>query len=335
MTTRMRILLHACCGPCSLEPARVLREAGHEIAIYYANSNIAPASEYARRLQTLKDWAAEEGIAVIEGEYDPVSWEETAGRLGDDAHEQFGLIADEHAAAFAQLHTNTNPAQTPAVGNLSPEARTARRERCRACYRLRFEEAARYAASHGFDSLGTTLSVSPYQYTDVIEEELRRACTAASNTERPMDESISSATEHADKPIGCTDEPTKLTDKSPENASATGETACAQKSLACAFADYCPFYDEATRRSRELGMYRQNFCGCRFSAEEAAAERKARKEARRAARTVETAERAEKQAREDAASTALKQEKAAYAEKQARKRAILKALREQRQENTD
>lgn len=316
----MRILLHACCGPCSLEPARVLREAGHEIAIYYANSNIAPAGEYARRLQTLKDWAAEEGIAVIEGAYDPATWEETVGRLGDAARKQFGLIADEHAAAFAQLHgkpeqpandsncTNspaakgndradsksddkadaafallcatTDPAQTPAVGNLSPEARTARRERCRACYRLRFGESARYAADHSFDALGTTLSVSPYQYTDVIEDELRRACAA--------------------------------------------------ENLACAFADYRPLYDEATRRSRELGMYRQNFCGCRFSAEEAAAERKARKEARRATRTAEAAEHSKERAREEAARAALKQEKAAYAEKQARKHAILKALRESR-----
>lgn len=37
--------------------------------------------------------------------------------------------------------------------------------------------------------------------------------------------------------------------------------------------DFRPFYPEATRRSRELGMYRQNYCGCRFSAVEAAMDR--------------------------------------------------------------
>lgn len=329
----MKLLLHACCGPCSLEPVRVLRSKGLEPAIYYANSNIAPASEYEHRLATLQDWAQSENVCVIEGDFRPNQWEEAVGVIGDAVREKFGLVADEHAAAFAQLHaadTGSMPvclsdggdrtqlhaaatgsaqacsndpsalsegsfAESP-VGNLDPEARAARRERCRACYRLRFDEAARYAAACGFDALGTTLSVSPYQYTDVIEEELRRAC---------------------------------------ENAG-----------LTCAFADYRPLYDEATRKSRALGMYRQNFCGCRFSAEEAAAERKARKAARKAAKAakktaaaIAQAHAAQAQTREngqldgsdqeEAARRASKAEKEAYAAKQAKKRAILKALREQ------
>ena len=53
----MKILLHACCGPCSLEPVRLLRAAGHDLTIAYMNSNIAPADEYARRLSTLRAWA--------------------------------------------------------------------------------------------------------------------------------------------------------------------------------------------------------------------------------------------------------------------------------------
>ena len=75
----MKLLLHACCGPCSLEPARILRAAGHDLAIYYANSNIAPASEYARRLDTLRAWAGGEGLPVVEGPYAPDAWEATAG----------------------------------------------------------------------------------------------------------------------------------------------------------------------------------------------------------------------------------------------------------------
>ena len=48
--------------------------------------------------------------------------------------------------------------------------------------------------------------------------------------------------------------------------------------------EFRPHYPEATRRSRELGMYRQNYCGCRFSAAEAALERIERRDARRAER---------------------------------------------------
>ena len=149
----------------------------------------------------MRTWADEEGIPVIEGTYDVESWNDTAG--------QFGANAD------------------------------TRSDRCRACYRLRLEETARYAAAHGFEGLSTTLSVSPYQYTDIIREEV--------------------------------------------------EHAAAQQGLQAVFEDFRPHYDEATRRSRALGMYRQNYCGCRYSAVEAAREREERKAERAAQKAAERA----------------------------------------------
>ena len=140
------------------------------------------------------------------------------------------------------------------------------------------EEAATYASQAGFDGVGTTLSVSPYQYTDVIRDELERAA--------------------------------------------------AQAGVAAVFEDFRPFYDQATRRSRALGMYRQNYCGCRFSDAEAAAERAERKAARAAARAANAAARAKERTASEAAQAARRAERQAYAEKQAKKRAVLKALRE-------
>ncbi len=305
-----RILLHACCGPCSLEPVRVLRESGVEPVIFYANGNIHPAEEYARRLATLHEWATEEDLAVVEGAYDVAAWEATVGRIGDAAAATFGVICGEEGdgggspgpadgavkrgpgptGEAAEEHGRTpegNAAEcggtlglgTALTGEPS-EARAAREARCRACYRLRFTEAARYAAEHGFAALGTTLSVSPYQYTSIIREELERAC--------------------------------------------------ANEGIEARFEDYRPYYDEATRRSREGGMYRQNYCGCRFSEAEAAAEREERAAARHAAREAEKAARADERAAEEAERARKRAEKQAYADKQARKRATLKALREQR-----
>ena len=40
--------------------------------------------------------------------------------------------------------------------------------RCATCYALRFEETARYAAEHGFDSFTTSLLISPYQNHEAI-----------------------------------------------------------------------------------------------------------------------------------------------------------------------
>lgn len=237
----MKILLHACCGPCSLEPVRLLKEAGHDLTVAYFNANIHPEPEYARRRDTLLAWAREEGLDVVEGSYDVSAWDAEVGRFG-----------------------------------LAPDTRA---DRCRACYRLRLEEAARYAAEHGFDAISSTLSVSPYQYTGTIAEELERAAALAG--------------------------------------------------VDWVFEDFRPHYDEATRRSRELGMYRQNYCGCRFSAAEAAQERAERKAERAARKEAERAAHAEERAAEEAARDAKRAEKRAYADERARRNAILKALREE------
>ena len=46
--------------------------------------------------------------------------------------------------------------------------------------------------------------------------------------------------------------------------------------------DFRDRYQQATQRSRELGMYRQNYCGCLLSDLEARADRERRREERRA-----------------------------------------------------
>ena len=187
---RGRLMLHACCGPCSLEPARLLRAEGWDITICYVNPNIAPPAEYARRLDVLRAWAAQEGVEVMEGACDRAAWERRVAPLG-----------------------------------------TRREARCEACYRLRLLEAARIGRERGCDALATTLAVSPYQLLDACNRQLVRAARAADLTPLPR--------------------------------------------------DFRAHYPEATRRARELGMYRQNYCGCRFSEAEAAVGRTQAREARR------------------------------------------------------
>ncbi|TLM97427.1 MAG: epoxyqueuosine reductase QueH, partial [Actinobacteria bacterium] len=53
-------------------------------------------------------------------------------------------------------------------------------------------------------------------------------------------------------------------------------------------ADFRDRYGEATRRSRELGMYRQNYCGCVMSDVKARRDREARRRERAAARDSAT-----------------------------------------------
>ena len=76
-----------------------------------------------------------------------------------------------------------------------------------------------------------------------------------------------------------------------DDCSAILERVARASGLEPAIRDWRPLYPQATVESRERGMYRQNYCGCRFSAAEAAIERherrderKREKAARRAAR---------------------------------------------------
>ena len=199
--TGRRLMLHACCGPCSLLPTALLREEGWDVTICYVNPNIAPVAEYEHRLDTLRKWARVVEMPVVEGPCDRAAWEREVAPLA------------AHRAA-----------------------------RCEACYRLRLRAAADMAAQGGFDALATTLAVSPYQLLDACNRQLEREARRVGVLALPR--------------------------------------------------DFRAWYPEATRESRALGMYRQNFCGCRFSAAEAALERSCARDGRRVEKDVSRAARA-------------------------------------------
>ncbi|MDK9719518.1 MAG: epoxyqueuosine reductase QueH, partial [Trichlorobacter sp.] len=61
----MRVLLHACCGPCALYPLATLRSEGIEVTGFFYNHNIHPYQEFARRRDTAQQMAALEGMPLI------------------------------------------------------------------------------------------------------------------------------------------------------------------------------------------------------------------------------------------------------------------------------
>ena len=120
---RPRLLLHACCAPCS--SATLERLAAHfDVTILYYNPNIYPPEEYRRREAELERFVRDAGyrFPVVELPYDPQAF----------------------YAAVQGLE------QEPEKG-----------ARCTVCYRLRLEQTARYAAQNGFAWFCTTLSISP------------------------------------------------------------------------------------------------------------------------------------------------------------------------------
>lgn len=127
----MKLLLHACCGPCLLEPYDALA-ADHDVAVVYANPNIHPAEEYARRRDTLLAYTRAAGIAVTELPYEPEAWAAATAGLEPPARchacyrLRIGMAAEEAARGGYEAVATTltvSPYQDPdAIRAMGEEA---------------------------------------------------------------------------------------------------------------------------------------------------------------------------------------------------------------------
>jgi len=141
-----RLLLHACCGPCS--SAVLERLADHfKITIFYYNPNIHPAAEYERRLEEL---------AFFLNRRQHKHRTETSDSTVDLVRAGYNI-----GDFFAAVNIEEFPERAQ---------ESERGERCFACYRLRMKKAALYALENGFDYFTTTLSISPHKDSEKINK---------------------------------------------------------------------------------------------------------------------------------------------------------------------
>ncbi len=171
----MKILLHTCCGPCSIYPLQQLIKAEHNVTGFFYNHNIHPYQEYQRRLTAVREFAAARELPMV-------------------YRDEYNL--EEFLAAVAQ-----NPA-----------------ERCIYCYFSRFDAAAKKAAELGLDAFTSSLLYSRYQDHAMIRT--------------------------------------------------TGEKAGERHGVKFHYEDFRPGWQEGIRLSKEMGLYRQQYCGCIYSEKE-------------------------------------------------------------------
>lgn len=124
------ILLHSCCAPCSSHVISVLKDY-FDITILYYNPNISPIQEYEKRKQEQINFIKQLdcGIKIMDCDYDNDVYEECIK----------GLENEKEGGA-----------------------------RCLKCFRLRLEKTAKLASTNNFDYFCTTLTVSPYKNSQVI-----------------------------------------------------------------------------------------------------------------------------------------------------------------------
>lgn len=129
-----RLLLQACCAPCSSYVLEYISSI-FDLDIYFYNPNIFLEDEFDKRAEEFKKLSIrfyeESNLKVIKPEYD----------------------AEEFYAATKGLEDELEG------GN-----------RCTKCYKLRLEKTAEYAAQNSYDFFGTTLSTSPHKDVNRINQ---------------------------------------------------------------------------------------------------------------------------------------------------------------------
>ncbi len=61
----MKLLLHACCGPCACYPTKILEAQGADFTLLYYNPNIHPYKEFKHRLSALRELAEKQDYRLI------------------------------------------------------------------------------------------------------------------------------------------------------------------------------------------------------------------------------------------------------------------------------
>ena len=175
------LLLHACCAPCSSYVLEYLSNY-FKITILYYNPNIDDKDEYIKRAEELK-------------------------RLVNTVNYK------NEVSVIVPVHDSSVFYKTVIGLENEPEGGS----RCFKCYRLRLEEAAKYAKENNFDFFTTTLSISPYKNSKKLNE--------------------------------------------------IGEDLEKEYNVRYLYADFKKKdgYKRSIELSKKYSLYRQNFCGCKFS----------------------------------------------------------------------
>ena len=118
------LLLHICCASCATAVIEKLRNENYKVSGLFYNPNIYPLEEYHKRLDSLENLATKIDLPLIIGLYDTKKWEK----------------------------------QTQGLEN-----ETENGERCKICYRMRFEYTVKIAKSKGYEVFTTTLTISPHK----------------------------------------------------------------------------------------------------------------------------------------------------------------------------
>jgi predicted adenine nucleotide alpha hydrolase (AANH) superfamily ATPase len=107
-----------------------LKEDGHEVSMFFSNSNIDTQAEYEKRLEAARSLAEADDVRLVEDAYNHEDW------------------IREVAAGY--------------------ESEPEKGARCARCFAYNLARTAKYAAENGYDAFATSLTVSPHKPSQAV-----------------------------------------------------------------------------------------------------------------------------------------------------------------------
>lgn len=135
-----KLLLHACCAPCSSYCLEYLRQY-FDITVFYYNPNIMRQEEYKKRVEEEKRLIAAYNQQVEKSDF--------TGMNSSVGARKIEIIEGDYDPSYF-LSKVKGYENCPEGG-----------ERCTICFEMRLEESALIAKKYGFDCFTTTLTISP------------------------------------------------------------------------------------------------------------------------------------------------------------------------------
>ncbi|HOW16637.1 MAG TPA: epoxyqueuosine reductase QueH [bacterium] len=123
-----KLLIHACCGPCSANPFNELGK-DFDLLGFFSNSNIQPLEEYEKRLDSFTKISSTLKVEYFVDAYDPNDWNDAIKGLENE-----------------------------------PE----RGERCKRCFEYRLRRSFEFAKNNKIKYISTTLTVAPYKDSKTV-----------------------------------------------------------------------------------------------------------------------------------------------------------------------
>ncbi|RKM61094.1 hypothetical protein D6855_04125 [Butyrivibrio sp. CB08] len=161
-----KLLLHACCAPCSSYCLEYLRQY-FDITVFFYNPNITSDAEYHKRVEEEKRLIAEYNRQVEECSFDQ-------------------MHSDKNARKISIIEGTYDPKEFYEAVKGYEDCKEGG-ERCRKCFELRLRESARVAKEQGFEYMTTTLTISPLKNAEVLNEVGEAAAASAGIAFLPSD----------------------------------------------------------------------------------------------------------------------------------------------------